>query len=247
MRRRSVKVRKRSLRRSLPSIHQLRSLSIWLLCPLALVVMLICNWQLAIATIIGIVVMLLIYSLQSSNWCVDWSDLQNFCRSSQGKLTLAVASGGLATITTYTASCIWVQIENRWLATGAILQGFGTLIAIALLLWQIIARQVSQTERNFAQLLENLTQSDPLKRLIAVRQLTQLVKTNQISDRDRLSVAEYFRLMLSQEQEFLIQDAILEGLKTLDKTGSIPKNSQPLQIPVNLKHSLHHQGLAIGD
>ncbi|MBZ8181409.1 hypothetical protein [Oscillatoria salina] len=247
----SKSVRRRRVNLTKPwkrnSLNQLRSLTIWLICPLAFVAMLVCNWKLAIATVVGIAIMLLVYSLQNSNWRISWSDLQQFLRSSHGKLTLAVGSGGLATITTYTATCLWIQIENRWLATGAILQGFGTLITLALLIWQIIARQIYRTERNFEQLLQNLTQPDPLKRLIAVRQLTHFVTNIKTSDRDRTSVAEYFRLMLSQEQEIFIQDAILEGLQALNKTGSIPKDSQPLQIPVNLKHRFHHQELEIVD
>jgi hypothetical protein len=199
--------------------------------------MLFWNWKLLLATGAGVFVMLLVYLMQEWDWQLYWSSLRRFFSGSNRQLTIAVGSGGIATFSTYMAVSIWVDSDSSWIAAGAILQGFGTLATLILLVWQIISRQASRDEVNRDQMLRDLTDADPLKRLLAVRQLTRWVTDHRLHPSVRRVVAECFRLMLSREEEAVIRDAVLDGLQVLDDKQMFGKGAQPLQIPIDLKRS----------
>ncbi len=199
--------------------------------------MLFWNWKLLLATSAGILLMLLVYAMQGWNWQVYWSNWRRFFTGSNRQLTVAVGSGGLAALSTYLAASIWVDSENRWIAAGTILQGFGTLLTLILLLWHAIADRLNRDEAKFEQLLKDLADAAPLKRLIAVRQLAHLVNHSRLSNGYRHQLVEYFRLMLSVEQEPAIRDAVLESLQNWDITQLKNQDNQPLQFPLNLKPS----------
>ncbi len=209
----------------------------WVLGAIALFAMLMWNWKLVIATASGVGLMVLVYVMQGWNWQSRWSHWRQFYKGSQGKLTIAVGSGSLATISTYIAASIWADSENRWLATGSILQGLGTLLTLVLMLWHLISHQDKGDEGQFDQLLGDLTHKEPLKRLIAVRQLSKLSKRSRFSQKYQRQLLEYFRLMLARESEPLIQEAILESLQRWDRS-LLPLNiqqQQPLNIPIPRK------------
>jgi hypothetical protein len=208
----------------------------WLLAIAFMLAMLFWNWKLLLATCAGVLVMLLVYLMQEWDWQVHWSSMQRFFSGSNRQLTLAVGSGGLASFSTYMAASIWVDSDSPWIATGAILQGLGTLLTLILLVWQIISRQVNRDEGNLNHLLTELTQVDPLKRLLAVRQLSALVTDARLERDRKRTIAEYFRLMLSREPEAVIRDAILDGLQELE-SQQLTKASQPLKIPITVKSS----------
>ncbi len=175
--------------------------------------------------------------MQGWNWQVYWSNWRRFFTGSNRQLTVAVGSGGLAALSTYLAASIWVDSENRWIAVGTILQGFGTLLTLILLLWQAIADRPNRDEAKFEQLLKDLADAAPLKRLIAVRQLAHLVSHSRLSKGYRHQLVEYFRLMLSVEQEPAIRDAVLESLQNWEPNQPKNQDNQPLQFPLNLKPS----------
>jgi len=175
--------------------------------------MILWNWKLVLATVAGVGLMVLVYLVQGWNWQVHWYHWRRFFTGSNGQLGIAVGSGGIGALSTYIAASIWADSENRWLATSTILQGFGTLIIILLLLWHILTIRANRNEYQFEELLQDLTAQEPLKRLIAVRQLTHLVNNSGLS---RHELLEYFRLMLSQEQEPVIREAVLHSLQTWD-------------------------------
>ena len=160
--------------------------------------------------------MVLVYLVQEWNWQVYWYHWRRFFTGSNGQLGIAVGSGGIGALSTYIAASIWADSENRWLATSTILQGFGTLIIILLLLWHIVTIRANRDEYQLEELLQDLTAQEPLKRLIAVRQLTHLGSSSRLSQGDRHELLEYFRLMLSQEQEPVIREAVLHSLQTWD-------------------------------
>jgi hypothetical protein len=131
------------------------------------------EWKLLLATGAGVLVMLMVYLMQEWDWQRYWSSLRRYFTGSNQQLTLAVGSGGIATLSTYMAVSIWIDSDSSWIATGAILQGFGTLATLILLVWQILSRQAGRNAVNRDQMLHDLTDGDPLKRLLAVRQLTR--------------------------------------------------------------------------
>ena len=188
------------------------------------------NSQLLAATGLGIGAMMLVYRAESWDWQQLRSNLKQFWHSPSRRLVLAVGSGGIATVGTYMSFGIWADSESHWIALSAILQNFGTIAMIALLVRQVLSHSASKDEAVLDRILADLTDVDPVKRLIAVRQMTDLVKSpgfgKQSSGKSSLAkpskrialshTAECFRLMLSQEPEALVRNALLEGLQTLD-------------------------------
>lgn len=206
----------------------------WAVLLLGIAVMWWWHWKLFLATVVGIGLMSLSYLLQSRSWqkhCAKW---QRFVTGFNRRLTVAVASGGIGGFSTYLAASIWADAENRWLATGLILQGFASVITLGLLigyLWQ--GKQHSQ-ESKVEQLLENLTHRDPLKRLIIIRQLTRLLKNSNLPEEYYWQAMEYYQLMLSTPQIPTVQKALLDSLDELNtKQNSQPK-PKPIKIPIKL-------------
>ena len=133
-----------------------------------IVAMLLWSWQLLLAVIVGIGIMVFTYSVQKWNWQLRWLEIRKLISSTNSRLAYSVASGGIATVITYMASAIWVDAPSHWLAAGAIVQGIGTLLTLILLVWQIFSVQGNQEEDYLDQLLNNFTEKDPLKRLLSI-------------------------------------------------------------------------------
>lgn len=230
--------------RLLHSLTRLRwkKSSSWLIGVVAIVAMLLWNWKLFLATFAGISLMLLVYLMQGWNWQKYLSAWEKFFTGSNRHLTLAVGSGSIGALSTYMAATIWADSENRWLATGSIFQGLASVFTLILLIWHIFTDRTKRDETKFEQLLTDLSAVEPLKRLIAVRQLTRLANNNKSSQKDRDRLAEYFLLMLSSEQEPIVREALLETLQAWNILLKIKNNSpiyseksKPLQIPISVK------------
>lgn len=181
------------------------------------------NSQLLAATGLGIGAMMLVYRAQSWDWQQLRSNMEQFWNSPSRRLVVAVGSGGLATLGTYMSFSIWAQSESNWMALSAILQNLGTIAIVVLLVRQVWSQSASKDEAVVDGILADLTDADPVKRLIAVRQMTDLVKSpgfwkpSSLKNSIGLShTAECFRLMLNQEPEAIVRNALLEALQTLD-------------------------------
>ncbi|MCY7284919.1 MAG: hypothetical protein LH679_16150 [Cyanobacteria bacterium CAN_BIN43] len=190
------------------------------------VALLIWNWQLVLALAIGAVVLVSIYLAQQGQWKFPQVDWRWLWTGANRPLTLAIASGGLAAFSAYVTTGIWFESKQSWLALGIILQGFGTLAVLLLLTWQTLNRQFETVghlgEQRLDHLLDRLSDVDPLKRLIAVRQITQWLQTEALletppalTSMSPAYVAECFRLMLNRETEPSVCSALLEGLQSL--------------------------------
>lgn len=218
----------RRLRSSLQHRLSLKSGG-WLLGLSVGMLMWVWNWKLLMATGSGAGVMFLAYRMQAWNWQVPLSQLRQFLEGSNRQFTVAAGAGILATLSTYLAVSVWLDAESSWVATGAIFQGFGTLTVLLLLVWQILDVEGSRDEAKINQLVMNLTDADPLVRLIAVRQLTRLTCRQPQQSNHRNITVDYFRLLLNQETESVIQEAILEGLQALNAGMPAKPTSQQLQ------------------
>lgn len=212
------------------SLDRYRGVGGWLIGLTLLVALLLWNWQLVVATIAGLLIMIVTYGVQqdaSRIW--QWLDWKR--NSSQRQIVLAVASGGVGTLSTYMATTVWVVSDNSWLAMGTILQGLATLTALFLLVWQRLDR-FTTPQRDYDRMLTQLTEADPLKRLVAIRQATRWGRSN--AGQDSVAPAhlsDCFRLMLSQETEPTIRTALLDGLQTLGDQNL----GQQLSIPIVMK------------
>ncbi|MDY7012610.1 MAG: hypothetical protein SVX43_03235 [Cyanobacteriota bacterium] len=202
---------------------------------LALLVLILWNWKLLCAPGAGGGAMLAVYWLQQGRWPVYRSRLQRFFQSSHRPFAIAVGSGGLASLLTYTAASIWANAENRWLAVGAIFQGLGTLLTLLLLSWHTFDRRSQEAESQLNRLLDELTHSDPLKRAIAVRQLTRLEAKGQLNSSDRDRLLEYFHFLLAREPEKLVRNSLIDALQRRDGFQSLNLNPKPLQMPLKLE------------
>ena len=210
----------------------------WSLASFGATLMFSWDWKLVVATGVGIGGMGLVYLASGKNWQQYWLLWQPFLKGSQGKLTLAVGSGAIASLSTYLAAAIWAESDNRWLATGTVLEGMGTLLTLTLLGWHIIGQQNQDSDTQLEKYLHQLTEPDPIKRLIAVRQLIKLQETKTLPKRDRHQIEDYFHLLLQQESEKLIRQAILEHLHLENSSSSRPTVNTPLNVPLNIQESL---------
>ncbi|MDF5709645.1 MAG: armadillo-type fold-containing protein [Nostoc sp. S4] len=205
------------------------------------VAMLLWNWKLLLALSIGVGVMVLVYSMQEWDWQLRWSKIREFLNSSNRRLVLAVLSGGLATVSTYMAAAIWVDSHSRWIAAGAIVQGVGTLLTLILLVWQIVNFYGNRQEDHLEQLLVNLTEKDPLKRLVALRQLTKLITRKQVDSSVQEDVVQCLQLLLSREEEVVIREAAFKSLQACDRLQLLPPKTATTFVPISakLKHHIY--------
>lgn len=217
-----------------PPLNRFRRSRIWLWV-LAGAIALLMGWQLLLAIGVGVVSMRL-YRMQEQPVLLLWFSLHQFLRGPYRQAVLTAAIGGIATVSTYLATSVWIEAKNPWMAVGTILQGLGIFLVLVLLVWQTLNRRADLADTKFDQLVINLTQSDPLKRLIAVRQLSQWGQGPQVDSTRKAVVAEYFQLMLRQESETVIQNAILEGLQVVESSQKLNSAVSPLLLP-NLKQA----------
>ena len=178
--------------------------------------MLLWNWPIVIATTLGVGIMTMVYFLQS--YAIPWQIFQQLIQGPNKKLIIASTSGGFAALTTYISTLIWTSSKNPWLAAGTIMQGLGTITLISLVSWLIFSRKDNVHNNKSDDYIEDLTNSDPLKRLIAVHYLAKHSHT-------QYPLKQYYRLMLARENNPTIKSALLEKLANFEK---------PLIIPINI-------------
>lgn len=206
----------------------------WLMALTAGVALWLWNWPLMLATLVGLLSLPLAYQLQQQRQPLWWQKL--WSRSNR-QLTLSVAAGGLATLSTYMAAIVWQTIENHWLAIGTIAQGLATLAIALLLLHQRTQWGSAAGSGEEMQMLSRLSTADPLDRLIAIRQVTAWAKT--ATPTLQAQTADCFRLMLQQEGDVILQTALLDGLQALAThqlgTGQLGTGEAPIAIPIAMQ------------
>ena len=209
----------------------------WLWGMAVMAVLLVWHWKLLVALGIGLLIMLLTHALQAGNWQIPWAELRRRLGGTKQRFGLAVASGGIATLSTYISMAIWSEAESFWIATGAICQGLGTLIVLVLLLGHLLDHHRESTNTRFDQLVSDLTDQDALKRLIAVRQLTQAVTAPGADRAQRRSVVDYLRLVLSRESEPVVRNAVLASLQALGKAHRTTQAQLPAASAPTVKYA----------
>ena len=198
-----------------------------------IVAMLLWSWQLLLALVVGIGMMVFTYSVQKWNWQLRWLEIRKLMSSTNSRLAYAIANGGIATVITYMALAIWVDAPSHWLAAGAIVQGIGTLLTLILLVWQIFSVQGNQEEDYLDQLLNNFTEKDPLKRLLSMRQLNKLITRQRVDTAIQQDIGECLQLLLSQEKEVMIREAALDCLQNLNGLQVLKPIQSKVFMPVS--------------
>ncbi|MBF2028895.1 MAG: hypothetical protein IGS48_19395 [Oscillatoriales cyanobacterium C42_A2020_001] len=220
------------------SSHRWQGAKGWLVITAGAVTMLYWNGRLFLAIGAGVAVMLLVYLMHDWKPTLNVSELRKFLQGWNQPFVIAAGAGAIATLTTYTAASVWADSDSPWIASGAILQSMGTLAVLLLLITQMLNRREHRERTHYNRLVSNLVNDDPLKRLIAVRQLTEAVSLieDDLSDRSpgsvkkpsRKHIADYFRLMLTREDDPIVRDAIYDGLQTLDIVHQLKQATAPL-------------------
>lgn len=209
----------------------------WLVVTTGAVALLFWNGRLVLATGVGIAVMLLIYLMHDGKLNLPWAELRKLLNTVNQPLVLPIAGGGVAALATYLAASVWTDSASPWIAFAALLQGAGTLAVLILLSWQILQRQANHDHVSFNQVLSNLTDRDPLKRLIAVRHLTNTIPAIRDDEARRREISDYLRLMLSREEEPIVLEAVLDGLQLLNRGYRLNPATQPSVDVAAMKRS----------
>lgn len=214
----------------------------WVILTVGTVSMLYWNGRLVIATGIGVAVMLMVYLMHDWKPERSLSELRRFLQGWNQPFALSVGIGSVATLSTYLATSIWADSESPWIASGSILQGMGTLAILVLLGWQWLNRSSDRQSFPYHRWLSDLTHEDPLKRLVAVRQLTDMVSVLEdngdlaargIRHPSSRAISDCFRLMLTREPDPIVRDAVYDGLQTLEIVYQLKQATGPeVQVPM---------------
>lgn len=184
------------------------------------------NGRLIVSTGAGLGTMWLVYSLRESSWRAAITDLVNALEGVDRHITLSILAGAGATFGTYTVLSIWLEAQSHWLATAMILQGAVTMGALGILLWQRF--QPSPSQSGLMQSINDLTHDDPLKRLIAARQINQLLSQYPAQQRD---IAEFYQVLLTREPDHLVREAVMDGLQQIMAQPSMtPAKARPFKL-----------------
>jgi hypothetical protein len=197
-------------------------------------ILLIWNWQLILAAIVGLAGLVVTYLAQQRQLRLPAAHhWQRLWTRANRPLTLSVGLGSIAALSTYLTIAIWQESQGSWLGTGVILQGFGLLAVLGLLSRSFWQQPVDPptNDLSFHQLLNQLADDDPLKRLIAVRQLTEQMLAASAHASATLPLtpshlAECFRLQLDRETEPVVRRALLEGLQLLGQSRMLQRSGR---------------------
>lgn len=201
----------------------------WAIVAFGATVLVFWDGRLVLSTGMGIAAMLAVYNWRDRSWRDRLPDLKQWLQFWQQPFVLASSSGILATVLTYWGISIWLETEQHWIAAGMVLQGILSLSVLGLLLAQR-SQDISAADRedhqDLQQWMQDLAHEDSIRRLLAVRELSDRLKANTLEAAQVQRIVECFRLMLSRETEEIIQEAIWEGLEIVSRTT----DSEPRQI-----------------
>jgi hypothetical protein len=199
-----------------------RSPAVWGFClGLGFLALLVWQWQLLLATVLGMGVMGLVYWGQGLPWEQYIEEWYRLWHSGQRQLVLAVLSGAGTAFVAYLAIAIWQSTVQHWLAAGAILEGLAIAGIFLMLLSQMVRPKTENFEKSFAQ----LSIGHPIKRLLAVRTLAQGLRSGALDREQAETFKSCLQLMLKQETEMVVREAILQTLSYWQPV------QDPLQTP----------------
>ncbi|MBD2021996.1 hypothetical protein H6F43_17595 [Leptolyngbya sp. FACHB-36] len=213
----------------------------WLLLTLGSVALLYWNGRLVLATGAGVAIMMLIYVMHDWKLDLPLANVRKFLSGWNQPVSLAIGGGGLAALTTYLAASVWLESDSHWVASGAILQGVGTLAVLLLLVWQQVSRQTERKQQNLQRAISDLTHEDALQRLIAVRQLITTVPDMRDNPLQRRTIVDCFRLLISREEDPIVREAVMDGLQMIDRAQPLKPATQPALKMTAIKRSAVRQ------
>jgi hypothetical protein len=155
---------------------------------------------------------------------IPWHTVRQWVNSPQAPLTLSVGAGVALLVVSYSALAIGQDLHSPWLALLLLTQEMGIALVVGLAFWLMLSRQ-SNPAQPFERCVAGMLHRDELRRLMAVRQLTDLAVRDELSPKERSHALDYLQLLARKETEPLVNQAIQEGLAIL-----APKNSPQPQL-----------------
>lgn len=212
------------------------------------------NSKLLVSTALAVGVMTWVYRLGEFPVHLKGWNWYRQLETSQRQWLLTIASGVSSGVFFYLSLSLWASAESSEMALSVIGQNLGILGILSFILWQWYQQNSNNEKSQLNQWLGDLTQENPLKRLIAVRQLTDAFKFSpqrsgnpqllleaqrwqplpplqSFQELDKTHLIEYFQLMLYQENEPLVREALLEGLQILEPDHSVYSTQGQFRIP----------------
>ncbi len=190
---------------------------------LILGILLLWQWRLGLAVLVGSATLFVSYSLTMPGGRQQWLRWRERVLGLNQPLALAAVGGSLATLGTYVAVSIWAEAEQRWLATGAIVQGILSLGILSLLGWEWIQRRHDQAQSLFERHLSEVASPDPFRRVLGIRRLQGILEHDQAApDQIRLGL-DFLRLALERERDPVVKEALLDALSGAGILGMEPK------------------------
>ncbi len=195
---------------SLPGSGAWLRLRPWLLVAGPGLVLLLLDWQLTSSLAAGAGAMLALGQLQSRRGQHWLERLRRQLQGTQGRFLSTAAVGGAAMVSVYLAGGIWLEEGQPWTATALLLESFGLIALLALLLRSPESRDRSL---DFDDLLARLGQSRSLDRWLALRQLQQQRQAGLLAPAQVQLGDEAVRLLLQDETDSRVREAALEWLQ----------------------------------
>jgi hypothetical protein len=201
------------------------------------VLLLLWNAKLVFSTGVGIGTMMLMYLLQDAQWRREKlpqvsEKVQAQFEGLNRPFLWSTIGGGSAAFLSYLAISAWTETDSHWLATGLLLQGLMTFGVLGLALRQVWGETQTIETIEVSHWVETLSHSDPIQRLLAVRQLTKTAESAPLIQQKE--ILEYFQLMVSREPEELVREAVWQALETLMPTLNHLANLKSLSDLNNL-------------
>jgi hypothetical protein len=219
----------------------------WLLGFAVLFLLLLWQWQLVVSGGIGLAAMLTVYLVIQGQWRLPPIHWQRLWSRSNRPLTWAGLTGGVVWFCTYFTIALWQETGGSWFARGMILEGLGLLAVLGLFVWQISRHTADRVHPSRElDLLADLSHSDPVQRLIAIRRITQQMSSetslhpNPTAGHHKhglkaplslglspAHLADCFRLMLDRETEPIVCRALVESLQVLNQLNRSQSAASP--------------------
>ena len=184
------------------------------------VLLLLWNAKLVFSTGAGIGTMVLMYLWQDVQWRQEKlpkvsEQIQTQLEGLNRPFLWSTIGGGSAAFLSYVAISVWTETDSHWLATGILVQGLMIFGGLGLVLRRVWS-ETSMAEIEISHQVETLSHSDPIQRLLAVRQLTKTAQSAPLIQQKE--ILDYFQLMVNSESEELVREAVWQALETLMPT-----------------------------
>ena len=184
------------------------------------VLLLLWNAKLVFSTGAGIGTMVLMYLWQDVQWRQEKlpkvsEQIQTQLEGLNRPFLWSTIGGGSAAFLSYVAISVWTETDSHWLATGILIQGLMIFGGLGLVLRRVWS-ETSMAEIEISHQVETLSHSDPIQRLLAVRQLTKTAQSAPLIQQKE--ILDYFQLMVNSESEELVREAVWQALETLMPT-----------------------------